>query len=58
MLYNENIFHSKIIKLFPFLNEEDFPEFNEFKKNVINSRIPQGKIITLESDSCSYPFLL
>lgn len=51
---NENIFHSKIIKLFPFLNEEDFPEFNEFKRNVINSRIPQGKIITLEGDSCGY----
>ena len=46
MIDNENIFHSKISKLFPFLNEEDFPEFDEFKKTAINSRIPSGKIIT------------
>jgi CRP/FNR family transcriptional regulator len=51
---NENIFHSKISKLFPFLNEEDIPELDEFKKNAINSKIPQGKIITLEGDSCDY----
>lgn len=54
MIHNENIFHSKISKLFPFLIEEDFTEFDEFLKNAINSKIPQGKIITLEGDSCGY----
>lgn len=54
MTNNENIFHSKILKLFPFLNKEQFPEFDIFKENVINSIIPQGKLITLEGDSCGY----
>ena len=54
MKHNEHIFHSKICKLFPFLNEEDFPEFDELLKNAINSKIPKGKIITLEGDSCGY----
>jgi CRP/FNR family transcriptional regulator, anaerobic regulatory protein len=54
MLDNENIFHSKIIKLFPFLSEEQFPEIEEFKNAVIYSKIPHGKLITLEGDSCGY----
>ena len=54
MIHNENIFHSKISKLLQFFNEEDFPDFNEFKNDAINSKIPQGKIITLEGDSCGY----
>lgn len=54
MIHNENIFHSKISKLFPFINEEDFPEFDVFKNNVINSKIPHAKIISIEGDSCGY----
>jgi hypothetical protein len=45
MKHNEHIFHSKISKLSPFLNEEDFPAFDEFKSNVIISKIPQGKLL-------------
>ena len=42
MLDNENIFHSKISKLFPFINEANLPEFNEFKTNEIKE-FPQVK---------------
>ena len=44
MIDNENIFHSKISKLFPFLNEEDFPEIDEFKKMKLIKEFRQVKL--------------
>jgi len=44
MIHNENIFHSKISKLFPFLNEEDFPDFNEFKNYAIIRKYRKVKL--------------
>ncbi len=44
MKHNENIFHSKISTLFPFLNEEDFPEFDEIKKLQLIQEFHQVKL--------------
>jgi CRP/FNR family transcriptional regulator, anaerobic regulatory protein len=52
---NKNsIIDVKLTNLFPFLNEKDFPELEDFKINSIRQKVPKDKLISTEGESCSY----